>query len=219
VILPEAHTTLPGLAIESVYRPAREVGGDFFQIIPHKSDGSVLIVAGDVTGKGLQAGMLVALLVGAIRSIAQFDPDPVVMLWSLNQRLMGRGDAQATCLALCIEADGAAKLANAGHVAPYVNGEELPMEGALPLGMFEGAESSVMHFKLKDGDRLVLMSDGIAEAMDTSGKLFGFERVHELLRTATTAAEVANAAQAFGQEDDISVISVTRTAVAELSAA
>ena len=219
VILPEAHTTLPGLAIESVYRPAREVGGDFFQIIPHKSDGSVLIVAGDVTGKGLQAGMLVALLVGAIRSIAQFDPDPVVMLWSLNQRLMGRGDAQATCLALCIEADGAAKLANAGHVAPYVNGEELPMEGALPLGLFEGAESSVMHFKLKDGDRLVLMSDGIAEAMDTSGKLFGFERVHELLRTATTAAEVANAAQAFGQEDDISVISVTRTAVAELSAA
>ena len=219
VFLPEAHMTLPGLAIESVYRPAREVGGDFFQIIPHKSDGSVQIVAGDVTGKGLQAGMLVALLVGAIRSIAQFDPDPVVMLWPLNQRLMGRGDAQATCLALCIEADGAAKLANAGHVAPYVNGEELPMEGALPLGMFEGAESSVMHFKLKDGDRLVLMSDGIAEAMDTSGKLFGFERVHELLRTATTAAEVANAAQAFGQEDDISVISVTRTAVAELSAA
>ncbi len=60
VILPEARLTLPGLTIESEYRPAREVGGDFFQIIPHKSDGSVLIVAGDVTGKGLKAGMLVA---------------------------------------------------------------------------------------------------------------------------------------------------------------
>jgi hypothetical protein len=72
-----------------------------------------------------------------------------VVLGELNQRLMGRGDAQATCLALRIEADGGATLANAGHVAPYLNGEELPMEGALPLGMFEGAESSVMHFQVE----------------------------------------------------------------------
>jgi serine phosphatase RsbU (regulator of sigma subunit) len=67
-----------------------------------------------------------------------------------------------------------------------------------------------MRFELKAGDRLVLISDGIAEAMDENGKLFGFERVHALVRTATTAAEVAGAAQAFGQEDDISVIAVTR---------
>jgi hypothetical protein len=210
VILPEAHTTLPGFAIESVYRPAREVGGDFFQIIPHKTDGSLLIVAGDVTGKGLQAGMLVALLVGAIRTEEQRGTDPASMLSTLNQRLMGRGNAQATCLALRIDADGAATLANAGHLAPYLNGEELPMEGALPLGIVEGAESSVMHFELKPGDRLVLMSDGIAESTDANGNLFGFERVHGLLRTAGSAAEVANAAQAFGQEDDISVIAVTR---------
>jgi hypothetical protein len=219
VILPEARLALPGLTIESEYRSAREVGGDFFQIIPHKTDGSVLIVAGDVTGKGLKAGMLVALLVGAIRTAARFSDDPVVVLGELNQRLMGRGDAEATCLALRIDADGAATLANAGHVAPYLNGEELPMEGALPLGVFEGAESSVMCFALKAGDRLVLMSDGIVEAMDANGKLFGFERVHELLRTATTAAGVAGAAQDFGQEDDISVISVTRTAVREPVAA
>jgi len=68
MILPQAQTALPGLVIESEYRPAREVGGDFFQIIPRPDDGSLLIVAGDVTGKGLKAGMLVALLVGAIRS-------------------------------------------------------------------------------------------------------------------------------------------------------
>jgi hypothetical protein len=219
VILPEARLTLPGLAIESEYRPAREVGGDFFQIIPHTTDGSVLIVAGDVSGKGLKAGMLVALLVGAIRTAARFSDDPVVVLGELNQRLMGRGDAQATCLALRIDADGGATLANAGHVAPYLNGEELPMEGALPLGMFEGAESSVMRFALKAGDKLVLMSDGIVEAMDANGKLFGFERVQELLRTATTAAGVAGAAQTFGQEDDISVIAVTRAAALESAAA
>ena len=213
VILPEARTTLPGLVIESEYRPAREVGGDFFQIIPHKTDGSLLIVAGDVTGKGLKAGMLVALLVGAVRSTAETDSDPVGILAALNRRLLGRADAQATCLALRIEADGSATLANAGHLAPYLNGEAMPMEGALPLGMIEGAESSVMRFQLKPGDRLMLLSDGVAEATDANGKLFGFERVSELLRTATTAARIAAAAQAFGQEDDISVISVTRTAV------
>jgi len=219
VILPEARLALPGLTIESEYRPAREVGGDFFQIIPHTTDGSVLIVAGDVTGKGLKAGMLVALLVGAVRSTARFSDDPAAVLDELNQRLMGRNDAQATCLALRIEADGGATLANAGHVAPYLNGEELPMEGALPLGMFEGVEPSVMHFQLNSDDRLIVMSDGVAEATDANGKLFGFERVHELLRTVSSAAGIASAAQAFGQEDDISVISVTRTAALESAAA
>ena len=122
VILPESRTTLPGLVVESEYRPAREVGGDFFQIIPHSTDGSLLIVAGDVTGKGLKAGMLVALLVGAIRSTAELNAEPDFVLRALNRRLMGRGDAQATCLALRIDADGRVTLANAGHMPPYLNG-------------------------------------------------------------------------------------------------
>lgn len=213
VILPEPRLTLPTLVVESDYRPAREVGGDFFQILPDETGGSLLIVAGDVTGKGLKAGMLVALLVGAIRIAAQYDPDPTAVLGTLNQLLMGRGDAQATCLAIHIAKDGAAKLANAGHIAPYLNGEPLPIGGALPLGMIESSEPSLMQFELKDGDRLMLMSDGVAEATDDDGHLFGFERVHRLLQTTNSVTEVANAAQTFGQEDDISVISVTRTAV------
>jgi serine phosphatase RsbU (regulator of sigma subunit) len=219
VILPEAQVSYTGFAIESVYRPAREVGGDFFQIIPHATDGSLLIVAGDVAGKGLQAGMLVALLVGAIRTVARFNPDPVVVLEELNQRLMGRGDAAATCLAMRIDADGAVMLANAGHVPPYLNGEPVAMEGALPLGIFAGAEFSVMCFGLEENDTLVLISDGIVEATDAEGQLFGFERMNELLRSPASAAGVADAAQRFGQEDDISVISVTRTAVAEAALA
>jgi Stage II sporulation protein E (SpoIIE) len=210
VILPESRTVLPGLVVESEYRPAREVGGDFFQIIPNKSDGSLLIVAGDVTGKGLKAGMLVALLVGAVRSTSDWSTDPLVILKALNQRLMGRSDAQATCLAVRITKDGTVTLANAGHITPYLNGEPIAMEGALPLGMIEGAEFSVMHFQLNVEDKLVVMSDGVAEAADADGHLFGFERVHELLRNAKSASEVANAAESFGQEDDISIISVTR---------
>jgi hypothetical protein len=219
VILPEALLAMPGLTIESDYRPAREVGGDFFQIIPHKTDGSLLIVVGDVTGKGLKAGMLVALLVGAIRTAAEMSDEPEAMLATLNRRLMGRGDAHATCIALRIASDGAATLVNAGHLAPYLNGEPIAMDGALPLGLTEEAQSSMMHFQLKKGDRLMLMSDGITEATDADGYLFGFERVNELMRTAKSVAEIAGAAQAFGQEDDISVISVTRTAGLEVPAA
>jgi len=217
VILPESRTELPGLVVESEYRPAREVGGDFFQIIPNKSDGSLLIVAGDVTGKGLKAGMLVAVLVGAIRNQAEHSSDPLFLLQSLNRRLLGRNDAQATCLALRIAADGEALLANAGHTPPYRNGEPLGMEGALPLGMMEDAEFSVMQFTLAQGDRLVLVSDGVAEATDADRQLFGFDRVQELMQTGKSASEVANAAQRFGQEDDISIITVTRASVPEMA--
>jgi serine phosphatase RsbU (regulator of sigma subunit) len=210
VILPDSHLTLPSLTIETEYRPAREVGGDFFQIIPNSTDNSVLIVAGDVTGKGLQAGMLVALLVGAIRATAQYDTDPLAILHSLNQRLIGRSHAQATCLALRITADGHATLANAGHIPPYLNGTPIDMEGSLPLGMIDEADFSVMHFQLAPNDKLVLISDGILEATDPTGQLFGFDRVQQHLHNNFPPAALADAAQLFGQEDDISLISLTR---------
>ncbi len=213
VLMPKEQPPIPGLTIETVYRPAREVGGDFFQIVQHPTDGSALIVAGDVAGKGLKAGMLVALLVGAIRTATDTSLDPAFVLGVLNKRLIRRGDAQATCLALRIGADGKATVANAGHMPPYLNGKPVEMEGTLPLGMIEAAEPSVMHLQLQPGDSLILMSDGIVEATDAEGHLFGFERIDDLLRLEITAADLATAAQDFGQEDDISVISVIRTAV------
>jgi hypothetical protein len=215
VILPERRLALPGFQIETEYRPALEVGGDFFQIIPHASDGSLLIVAGDVAGKGLPAGMLVALLVGAIRTTAETDSDPVNILATLNRRLLGRSDARATCAAMRIAADGSVKLANSGHLPPYLNGELLEVEGSLPLGLIEGAESSLLAFQLSPNDRLLLVSDGVAEATDEKGNLFGFDRVLDLMRSHPTAAKIADAAQAFGQEDDISVISVIRNSTLE----
>jgi serine phosphatase RsbU (regulator of sigma subunit) len=215
VILPEQIESVPGFAVESVYQPAQQVGGDFFQIIPHKADGSLLIVAGDVTGKGLHAGMLVALLVGAIRTSADSSADPESVLRALNERMLGRGQTQATCLALRIARDGQVRLANAGHLPPYLNGEPVAIEGTLPLGVIASQRFSVMNFQLRDGDKLLMMSDGVVEATNAEGQLFGFDRVRELLRSGPSVAEVASAAQSFGQEDDISIISVTRTAVLE----
>jgi hypothetical protein len=209
-LIPVHLPATPGLTIESEYRPAREVGGDFFQVLPKAADGSVLVVVGDVAGKGLHAGMLATLIVGAIRTAASFTNDPQQILTLLNERMCGRG--LATCLALRIAIDGNAVLANAGHLPPYLNGKELAMEGALPLGVVLGVDFPVALFKLAEGDSLMLMTDGVAEAQDAAGQLFGFDRISEMLGTGILAATLATAAQNFGQEDDITVLTVARMA-------
>ena len=208
VLLPET-VRLPGLTIESDYRPAREVGGDFFQVIPNTQDGSVLIVVGDVAGKGLQAGMLVAMIVGTIRTATETSVEPINVLNAINRRLFGRGGANATCIALSIESTGEVTLVNAGGVPPYLNGNELPLEGAFPLGMIAAPEFTVSHIKLGQGDSLILISDGITEARNEEGELFGFGRVSALLQKRVSAAVLASEAQSFGQEDDISAVTIT----------
>ena len=210
VLIPNELPRIPGLQIDGEYRPAREVGGDFFQIIPTDPAGSVLILVGDVTGKGLQAGMLVALIVGAVRGAAQHSTDPLRILQEVNSQLCERQHSSATCLVLRIDLDGTVTIANAGQLPPYVNGTELSMEGALPLGIIAEADFSISTLRLNLGDSIILMSDGIVEAQDPNGNLFGFERISALLERHASAAEIAEAAQKFGQEDDILVLQIRR---------
>jgi Stage II sporulation protein E (SpoIIE) len=212
ILIPNQLPEIPGLTIDSEYRPAREVGGDFFQVLPGDLPGSALIVVGDVTGKGMQAGMLVAVIVGALRAAALHSSDPVQMLHEVNVQLCERQHASATCQILYIDPMGHATLANAGQLPPYLNGKEIEMEGALPLGTIPDADHSITTFTLHPGDSLILMSDGIVEAQDARGNLFGFDRISELLQKRTTAADIATAAQNFGQEDDILVLQVRRNA-------
>jgi hypothetical protein len=212
ILIPNTLPQIPGLTIDSAYRPAREVGGDFFQVLPGEVPGSVLIIVGDVTGKGMQAGMLVATIVGALRGAALHTSDPVQMMHEVNVQLCERQHSSATCQILHIDPAGTATLANAGQLPPYLNGQELEMEGALPLGTIPDAEHSVTTFVLHPGDSLILMSDGIVEAQDASGNLFGFDRIEALLKARPSAEDVATAAQEFGQEDDILVLQVRRNA-------
>ena len=86
------------------------------------------------------------------------------------------------------------------------------MEGALPLGAIAGIDFPVLRFNLAEGDELMLMTDGVAEAQDAEGSLFGFERIGEMLGNGVGASTLANAAQSFGQEDDITVLTVARQA-------
>jgi hypothetical protein len=210
LLIPAELPAVTGLAIDSEYRPAREVGGDFFQILPLDTPGTVLIVVGDVTGKGMQAGMLVALIVGAIRGAVQHSTDPAQILREVNEQLCERLHAIATCLILRIDPDGTGIIANAGQLSPYLNGREIEMEGAFPIGIVPYGDFSLASFGLQPGDSLFLMSDGVVEATDPQGALFGFERISAMLEQNATSEEIAMAAQAFGQEDDILVVQVRR---------
>jgi serine phosphatase RsbU (regulator of sigma subunit) len=215
VLVPEAIAS-PFFSVETEYRPAQTVGGDFFQTLA-KPDGSLLVVIGDVSGKGVSAAMLVAVLVGTIRTRADESFDPASMLAMLNQRLLGRsGGHFATCIAAEISAEGKMRIANAGHLPPYLNGRELALEGSLPLGLVGEAEWPVREFSLSPGDRLTFMTDGVVEATnwtkEGAKELFGFERTREI--SVERAAAIVERAQAFGQEDDITVVGVEFSGVA-----
>jgi len=135
VLVPEAFPSIPGFAIHSAYRPAREVGGDFFQILP-TDDGGALIVIGDVSGKGMPAAMTVSLLVGTVRTLAHYTHSPSEILTAMNFRMLHRSAGGfTTCLVVRVDAEGRLTAANAGHLAPYLNGQELAVENGLPLGL------------------------------------------------------------------------------------
>ena len=210
VLLPEQIEPVPGFAVETVYQPAQQVGGDFFRILPD-GDGGLLIVVGDVAGKGLPAAMLVSVLVGAIRATADRTNSPQEILVSLNERLVGRGGAGfSTALAAHIRGNGTVTIANAGHLSPYLDGREVELPGALPLGVVSNTAYDTTEFHLSSGSRLTFYSDGVIEAQNLRGELFGFDRAKEI--STQPAAAIAEAAKQFGQEDDITVVTITRAA-------
>ena len=217
IILPEQLEHVPGFSIESAYVPAQQVGGDFFQILP-APEGSLLLVIGDVAGKGLPAAMLVSMLVGAIRGVTEYTSEPAELLANLNQRLVGRVAGNfSTALAAHIFPDGAVVLSNAGHLPPYLDGQEVAISGALPLGAKSGTRYETIRFQMPRGSRLTFYSDGIVEAQNPKGELFGFERSRAI--SMEPVASIVEAAKQFGQQDDMTVIAITRDAAAVHDAA
>jgi serine phosphatase RsbU (regulator of sigma subunit) len=215
ILIPETLPELPGFAVTSAYRPAQEVGGDFFQIIPLEGDfaGSTLILLGDVSGKGLKAAMTVSLIVGAARTLAKFATNPTDLLAELNQRLYGRLQGGfTTCLALRLSPDGECTMASAGHPAPFLNKQQLELPGALPLGVLSNADYNQTTVSLREGDHFSLYTDGLLEARNTRGEIFSFARLDALFATRPNAAEATEAAVHFGQDDDITVLTFTRLA-------
>ncbi len=206
VMLPQQIGSTPGFAIEAVYIPAQEVGGDFFRLFPG-ADESLLVVIGDVSGKGVKAAMLVSLIVGLLQKIVEITREPSGILSDLNTSLSGHtGGSFATCCCALIGPDGHLRIANAGHLSPYCDGRELETPGGLPLGVAPDTTYDQVDFSLGPGDRVVFLSDGVVEARSKSGELYGFKRLGAI--SIESADLIAMAAQRFGQEDDITVLSV-----------
>jgi hypothetical protein len=208
VLVPETIPLVSGFTIQSVYKPAGEVGGDFFQILPLRG-GGVLTVIGDVSGKGMPAAMTVSLLVGTVRTLAHYTQSPGEMLTAMNYRMLGRSQGGfTTCLILRADADGRLTVANAGHLAPYKNGKELVLDSGLPLGLQAETAYQETTFLLAENERLTLVTDGVVEARGKTGELFGFERAAAL--STGPAEQIALAAERFGQDDDITILTLTR---------
>lgn len=206
LMIPQEKVATPGFEVDSIYDPANEVGGDFFHV-QTTGDGGLLVVIGDVAGKGLKAAMNVSMLMGALRKTNERSPGKI--LESLN-RVLADSDSFTTCQAALFAASGELTIANAGHIPPYLNSQEVALPGGLPLGVLQENRYEEVRLYLHPGDRLLFVSDGVVEARRPSGELFGFDRVHNLSNQ--SAFYVAEAAKDFGQEDDITVLTVRRLA-------
>jgi hypothetical protein len=218
VLVPESVLEIPGFALTSAYRPDQEVGGDFFQIIP-MTNGSTIVILGDVSGKGLKAAMAVSLIVGAARMVSEFTSSPAEILARLSRRLYGRMQGGfATCVALRLDAGGRCTMASAGHPAPFLNDREWSFPGALPLGLVPNAVYEQATIQLQAGDHITLYTDGLLEARREDGELFGFDRLKSLLANKPSAVQATEAAINFGQEDDITVLTFTRLESGEMLA-
>jgi GAF domain-containing protein len=205
LLLQNASQATPGFGVESVYLPASEVGGDFFFVAP-APDGSITAVVGDVSGKGLTAAMRVAMILGALRRETSYEPGDV--LSGLNNVLIAQGQLGfTTACCVRITLSGEYTIANAGHVSPYLSGRELNTPPAFPLGLLPDQVYPSVHGKLAQSDRFVLISDGVLEARAPDGELYGFERLPGL--TLLPAQQIADIAQRFGQEDDITVLTLS----------
>jgi hypothetical protein len=217
VLIPDELPSLEGFAVTSAYRPALEVGGDFFQII-REEDGSTIVALGDVSGKGMKAAMNVSLIVGVLRSLSDACFGPGQMLERLNHCLCGRLQGGfVTAVILRLRPNGTLTLANAGHLPPFLNQRELEMEGSLPLGLVPSAIYEEIHIALHPGDQLSLYTDGLVEARGVAGELYGFDRLQALFASRPSAQQATDAAIAFGQDDDITVLTLTRLEAGEQS--
>jgi len=210
VLIPETLPSLPGYAVTSAYQPAQEVGGDFFQILPNP-DGSTIVALGDVSGKGLKAAMNVAMIVGVLRALAADAVSPAAILIALNRCMAGRMHGGfATGVVFRLDNNGNVTLANAGHLPPYLNGREFSLEASLPLGLIPYTHYTEVTITMLPGEEISFYTDGLLEARNAAGDLYGFERLSALFASRPSAQEATEAAIEFGQDDDITVLTITR---------
>jgi predicted ester cyclase len=224
--LPEEVPQLEGWQITPYYRPAREVGGDFYDF--HLlSDGRLGVVVGDATGKGVPAALVMATTCGMLRLAAQSYSSPGVMLQRVNEVLCPYIPANmfVTCFYAILDSEsGLLRYANAGHDLPYLHhdgkAKELRARG-MPLGLMPGMHYEEKEDSLEVGDGTLLYTDGLVEAHDPQREMFGFPRLQALvsehgeeesLEEALLEELYSFVGEGWEQEDDITLVTLRRAA-------
>ena len=225
--LPKETPTLAGWQVSPFYQTAREVGGDFYDFF-ELEDGRVGVVVGDATGKGIPAALLAEATSNMLRAVAQAldSTSPGEVLARVNQTLLARipPNMFVTCFYAILEPEsGRLTYANAGHDLPYLhrNGdaEELRARG-MPLGLMPGRGYEEKKTILEAGERALFYSDGLVEAHDPKGEMFGFPRLRALIAQHAEERSLGNllleelysfVGEDWEQEDDITLLTLRRS--------
>jgi predicted ester cyclase len=224
--LPKEVPEQEGWQISPYYRPAREVGGDFydFHLLP---DGRLGLAVGDATGKGVPAALVMSTTCGMLRLAAQNYSSPGEMLRQVNEALFPNIPANmfVTCFYSILDPKrGGLRYANAGHDLPYLRRrggdcEELRARG-MPLGLMPGMRYEEDEIVLDAGEAALFYSDGLVEAHDLRGEMFGFPRLRTLIAEHAEEDSLEEAllgelyyfvGEGWEQEDDITLLTLRRS--------
>jgi serine phosphatase RsbU (regulator of sigma subunit) len=226
--LPKEVPTIEGWRISPFYRPAREVGGDFYDFHP-LSEGRLGLVVGDATGKGVPAALVMSTTCGMLRLAAQSSSSPGEMLQRVNETLFPYipSNMFVTCFYAVLDPNsGSLTYANAGHDLPYLrrggdgDAEELRARG-MPLGLMPGMSYEEKETILKAGEAALFYSDGLVEAHDPRGEMFGFPRLRALIAEHGEERSLGDflmeelysfVEEGWDQEDDITLLTLRRSA-------
>lgn len=232
-LLPAGPPAVRGFDVAALSVPARVVGGDFYDYLPLR-DGRTAFLVADVAGKGVSAGLVMAAARSATRSVFGFTSSPRAALTALNEQILRDFDRSTFVTMLCMVLDPDHRtlaIANAGHPPPlWYRADRDAVElvrlrgvalGILPEKRFESLiEEGAVQLDL--GDVVLGYSDGVSEAHDESGSLFGDQRLQHFVRAhgrlpartflATLQGELERFARGFGQFDDITALAMRAAA-------
>jgi steroid delta-isomerase-like uncharacterized protein len=224
-LLPKTLPEFPGYDVAAYYQPAREVGGDFYDFL-ELEDGRLGLLVGDVTDKGVPAALVMATTRSLLRATAQRLFSPGEVLRRTNDALVTDipPNMFITCLYAILEVEsGQLVYANAGHDPPYRrhNGdaEELRARG-MPLGLMPGMQYEEKEIVLEAGESVLFYSDGIVEAHDPRGGMFGFPRLRALVAEYSEETSLLDflmkelysfVGEGWEQEDDITLLTLERS--------
>jgi serine phosphatase RsbU (regulator of sigma subunit) len=226
--LPKEVPTLEGWHITPFYQPAREVGGDFYDFF-ELEDGRVGVVVGDATGKGIPAALVAEATSHMLRVVAQAfgSVSPGEVLARVNETLLARipQNMFVTSFYAILDPETCTlSYANAGHNLPYLwhggNAQELRARG-MPLGLMAAMGYEEKEISLEAGEAALFYSDGLVEAHDSKGEMFGFPRLRELVAEHSEERSLEEAlleelysfvGEGWEQEDDITLLTLRRSA-------